>query len=176
MSHTLTFLQLIYYFMVEKVYIIRSVRTPRMKSKLYLFNCFGMLVPYVVVMVLNFVYHISRINQDGKCVIGMERQVLIPLVVFDIGANVWLTLLFLMPLRKLYSYTNDRSSTARTVALRTFIGAAIMLLSVIANLGTLAILDGEEGWVCIMSCNVESMSSMALLLAPVFQIIAFILT
>lgn len=42
-NHSLIKWQIIYYFLVEKVYTIRSVSKPRLKSKLYLFNCFGML-------------------------------------------------------------------------------------------------------------------------------------
>ncbi|THY43633.1 hypothetical protein D6C98_08494, partial [Aureobasidium pullulans] len=34
---------MIYYFLVEKVYIIRTINTPRMKSKLWLFNFFGVI-------------------------------------------------------------------------------------------------------------------------------------
>ncbi|THX67299.1 hypothetical protein D6D05_09892 [Aureobasidium pullulans] len=46
---------MIYYFLVEKVYIIRTINTPRMKSKLWLFNFFGVICPYVVLVILNFV-------------------------------------------------------------------------------------------------------------------------
>lgn len=36
-------------------YIIRSSTVRRMKSKLYLFNMFGMLGGYTVVVILNFI-------------------------------------------------------------------------------------------------------------------------
>lgn len=45
---------------------------------------------YCVVIVLNFVFRIARINQDGLCVIGMERRALLPLIIFDLVVNVCL--------------------------------------------------------------------------------------
>lgn len=36
-------------------YIIRSSAIRRMESKLYLFNMFGMLTGYIVVVILNFI-------------------------------------------------------------------------------------------------------------------------
>ena len=90
---------LIYIFLVEKAYIIRGSTKPRMKDPLYLFNCFGMLLPYGVVAIINFVWRISYINDNGVCIIGMERKALLPLIVFDVIVNVYLTVLFLLPLR-----------------------------------------------------------------------------
>jgi hypothetical protein len=47
--------QFIYLFLVEKAYIIRGSTKPRLKSKLYLFNSFGMVGVYVVVAIVNFI-------------------------------------------------------------------------------------------------------------------------
>ena len=90
---------LIYVFLVEKAYIIRGSTKPRLKDPLYLFNCFGMLLPYCVVAIINFIWRISYINDKGVCIIGMERKALLPLIVFDVIVNVYLTVLFLLPLR-----------------------------------------------------------------------------
>ena len=59
-----------------------------MKTKLYLFNFFGMLVPYMAVIVLNFVFRISYINRQGVCIIGMQKISMMPLIVFDVVVNV----------------------------------------------------------------------------------------
>jgi hypothetical protein len=67
---------MIYYFLVEKVHIIRTASNSRFKSKLWLFNFFGVICrytkrprksqclisflgPYVVLVVLNFVLYVS---------------------------------------------------------------------------------------------------------------------
>jgi hypothetical protein len=123
--------QLIYLFLVEKAvwslllpltlqqaaeydltarsfqFIIRkgAESKPRMKSKLYIFNSFGMLGVYLVVSILNFVLSVfssflgsrcgadegsSRITrlEDGQCIIGMRKIAMIPLITFDILVNV----------------------------------------------------------------------------------------
>lgn len=41
------------------------------------------------------------------------------------------------------------------MATRTFIGSCATLTATVANLGTLAGLDGEAGWVCLMLCNLD---------------------
>ncbi|KAH7016065.1 uncharacterized protein B0I36DRAFT_254931, partial [Microdochium trichocladiopsis] len=152
--------KLIYIFLVEKAYIIRqsSVPTGRLKSKLYIFNLFGMLGIYVVVSILNFIFRITR-QHNGECVIGMQRVAMIPLISFDLLVNVYLTILFLMPLKNLrkvrHIQRNAANERLRTVASRTFIGAVATTISSIVNLSVLMALDGEPGWVCLMCCNVD---------------------
>ncbi|KAF2011651.1 hypothetical protein BU24DRAFT_286310 [Aaosphaeria arxii CBS 175.79] len=146
---------LIYYFLVERAYIIRGSRLSRLKDKLYCFNCFGMLIPYVIVIILNFVWRISYINDDGVCIIGMEKRAMMPLIIFDVVLNVYLTCLFIVPLRKLYSYQHDRNHSLRRMATRSFIGAVATLLSSVVNLTVLMVLKGEPGWICLMCCNAD---------------------
>ncbi|KAI4720632.1 hypothetical protein E4T48_03075 [Aureobasidium sp. EXF-10727] len=102
---------LIYYFLVEKVHIIRTTNSSRLKSKLWLFNFFGVICPYVILVVLNFVFRIAYINEKGVCVIGMKRRALVPLITFDVFLNVYLTSLFLDPLRSEYERTIDPQLT-----------------------------------------------------------------
>ncbi|PQE33221.1 ring finger domain protein [Rutstroemia sp. NJR-2017a WRK4] len=160
--------KLIYYFLVERVYIIRRSSKPRIKDQLYLFNAFGMLVPYCVVIALNFIFRFANYNK-GQCRIGMKRVAMIPLIVY-------LTSLFLIPLKGtrsqvgassrltdagLYSYKHNPASQTRTVALRTFVGSCCTLASSVAlttgsNLTLVMVLKGEPGWICLMCCNVDS--------------------
>jgi hypothetical protein len=79
---------MIFYFLIEKVYIIQRVRVPRLKSPLYLFNCFGMLAPYCVIIVLNFVYRVAYFNEEGMCIIGMQVKSVMPLIISDALINV----------------------------------------------------------------------------------------
>ncbi|KAK0113590.1 hypothetical protein ONS95_013837 [Cadophora gregata] len=155
--------KVIYYFLVEKVYIIRSVSKPRLKSKLYLFNCFGMLLPYIVCVILNFVYRTAYFTPDGTCIIGMEMKAMMPLIIFDAVVNFYLTMLFVLPLRSLYSYKNTPNSALRTIALRSFVGSLATLTSSVVNLTVLMVLKGEEAWICLMCCNADILFSVLVL-------------
>jgi hypothetical protein len=79
---------LLYYFLVEKVFIIRSPWKSRFKDKLYLFNVLGVILPYCILVVLSFIYRIAYINLGDNCIIGIDRNVLFPLVGFEIALNV----------------------------------------------------------------------------------------
>ncbi|KAK4156674.1 hypothetical protein C8A00DRAFT_12430 [Chaetomidium leptoderma] len=154
---------LIYMFLVEKAYIIRSSnKKPRLKSKLYIFNSFGMIGAYCVVVVPNFVLRFARV-ENGECIIGMQRPAMIPLIVFDLLVNVYLTIIFLRPVSGLYSYKHFKrtpgSQRLRTMAMRTFIGCICTLISSIVNLSVLVGLNGEPGWVCLMCCNSDILFS-----------------
>ncbi|KAF4970935.1 hypothetical protein FSARC_2131 [Fusarium sarcochroum] len=153
---------LIYVFLVEKAHVIKSSTTRRRNSKLYLFNMITLLGGYGVVVVLNFIYRIARIV-NGECFIGMKSVSMIPLIAFDAVVNVYLTILFLIPLKNLYSFRNlpktNANSRLRNVAFRTFVGACCTLTSSIVNLTVLMVLDGEPGWVCLMCCNSDVLFS-----------------
>ncbi|PSN62490.1 hypothetical protein BS50DRAFT_120103 [Corynespora cassiicola Philippines] len=146
---------LIYYFLVERAYIIRGSRRPRMQTKLWMFNCLVMLFPYVCVVIMNFVFRIAYINDDGVCIIGMEKIAMMPLIIFDVVVNVYLTLLFIIPLRNLYSYQHGTNRTLRMMAFRSFIGSCVTLTSSVVNLTVLMVLKGEPGWICLMCCNAD---------------------
>lgn len=154
---------LIYMFLVEKAFIIRSgSKRRRMTSKLYLFNSFGMIGVYCVVVVMNFIYRITRV-ENGQCIIGMRKEAMIPLISFDLLVNIYLTLVFLIPLSRTYTWKNfvhtPGSRRLRTVAMRTFVGCVCTLTSSVVNLSVLMALDGEPGWVCLMCCNSDILFS-----------------
>ncbi|KAF8475666.1 hypothetical protein BDZ91DRAFT_188796 [Kalaharituber pfeilii] len=143
---------ILYFFLVEKVWIIRGSRQARMKDMLYLFNSLGMLLPYCIVISLTFVFRRADIS-SGECRIGLRLPANVPLLVFDICINVYLTALFLQPLKQMHSYRGARGKL-RTVARRTFIGSACTLFSTVANLTALLVLKGREpGWICFACCN-----------------------
>ncbi|THX21969.1 hypothetical protein D6D12_09582 [Aureobasidium pullulans] len=115
-------------------------------------SCSG---PYIVLVVLMIVYRIAYMNKKGVCIIGMQRNALIPTIVFDVFLNVWLTTLFLRPLRDCYSYKQQSSSRLRNVVVRTFVGSCATLALSITNLTVIAILDGEPGYICLCLCNLD---------------------
>ncbi|EFQ30368.1 uncharacterized protein GLRG_05512 [Colletotrichum graminicola M1.001] len=89
----------IYLFMVERAHIIRQTRKSRFKSKLYLINSLGV---FVLIVIMNFIFRITHF-EDGICIIGMQTPVILPLISFDAAVNVYLTILFLLPLLSLHS-------------------------------------------------------------------------
>ncbi|THY18887.1 hypothetical protein D6D00_07922 [Aureobasidium pullulans] len=160
---------LLYYFLVEKVFIIRNPWESRLKDKLYLFNVFGVILPYVILVILSFVQRIAYIGKDGKCVIGINKDILFPLTSFEIVLNIYLTFLFLAPLKKLYGGESTQNSQSeskialKTMAMRTFIGSCCTLISTAVNLGVLAGLEGEKGWICLMLCNLDILFAVSVL-------------
>ncbi|KAG9242111.1 hypothetical protein BJ878DRAFT_517192 [Calycina marina] len=154
---------LIYYFLIERAYAIRKTTKPRLKSKLYLFNSLAMLIPYCIVIVLNFYFRFAIYYDDGSCKIGMKKVSMIPLVAFDILINVYLTSLFIIPLRNLYSYKTNPSSQLRTIVLRTFVGSCATLVSSVVNLTVMMVLGGEPGWICLLCCNLDIFFSVLVL-------------
>ncbi|THY48689.1 hypothetical protein D6C99_05383 [Aureobasidium pullulans] len=144
---------LLYYFLVEKCYLIRSAGEPRRQSKLWLFNFFGVISSLSKVDLYRS--RISYMNKEGVCIIGMQRNALVPTIVFDVFLNVWLTTLFLRPLRDCYSYKQQSSSRLRNVVVRTFVGSCATLALSITNLTVIAILDGEPGYICLCLCNLD---------------------
>ncbi|KAK0639313.1 hypothetical protein B0T16DRAFT_463003 [Cercophora newfieldiana] len=155
--------KLIYLFLVEKAFIIRSTcKKPRLRSKLYLFNSFGMIGIYCGVVVLNFLHRVAKL-ENGQCIIGMKKLAMIPLIAFDLLVNIYLTILFLIPLSSLHSFRNMPQTKGnrrlKTVAKRTFIGSICTLVSSIVNLSVLMALGGEPGWVCLMCCNSDILFS-----------------
>ncbi|KAH8879276.1 hypothetical protein GQ53DRAFT_618418, partial [Thozetella sp. PMI_491] len=150
--------KLIYLFLVEKAHIIRANSSHgRLKSKLYVFNSFGMIGIYAIIGVVNFVFRIAK-RENGQCIIGMQRFAMIPLIGFDLLVNVYLTSLFLIPLSSIYTFKNFQNTPAnarlKVMALKTFIGSCCTLISSIVNLSVLMALNGEPGLVCLICCNV----------------------
>lgn len=47
-----------------------------------------MLLPYCVIIVLNFVYRVAYFREDGMCIIGMEVKSVMPLIISDAAINV----------------------------------------------------------------------------------------
>ncbi|KAK9778838.1 hypothetical protein SCAR479_04462 [Seiridium cardinale] len=153
---------LVYFFLVEKAFVVRNGAKPRLQSKLYCFNSFGMLGVYITVSILNFIFRITRL-ENGLCIIGMKKIAMVPLITFDLLVNIYLTILFLIPLRCLYSFKDMPRTPAnirlRTVAMRTFVGALSTTVSSVVNLTVLMALDGEPGWVCLLCCNCDILFS-----------------
>ncbi|KAH8585320.1 hypothetical protein B0O99DRAFT_749119 [Bisporella sp. PMI_857] len=155
--------KLIVMFLMERAYVIRRISKPRMKDRLYLFNFFAIFVPYLVIVILMIVYRISIMSPDGVCMCIVRKDIIVPLIAVDGFVNVYMTALFVTPLRKLYSYQNNHKSLARNVALRTVIGSIFTLVSTIVNLSIIVALKGEAGWICLIACNADILFSVVVI-------------
>ncbi|GAB7350176.1 hypothetical protein MBLNU459_g0839t2 [Dothideomycetes sp. NU459] len=157
---------LIYFFFVEKAHIVIKPWSTRREDKLYLFNMVGMMGPYIGIFVLCFIFRYAYINRDGQCVVGVREKLVFVLTSAELVLNIYLTSLFLIPLRKLHSVRHGSSngnSSLRTIAIRTFVGSCTTLAVTIANVLILGVLHGERGWVCLVVCNVDILVSACVL-------------
>ncbi|KAF1344159.1 hypothetical protein BDV97DRAFT_403106 [Delphinella strobiligena] len=153
---------IMYAFFNEKVRIVRNPTTPRLKDRLYMFNTIVVLGIYVGLVILLFLYRLYMIRA-GRCYIGIKRPVLVPALLFDGFVNVYLTALFIDPIRKLYSYSGNKSNidgsagnpALRNMAVRTMIGSITSLVATVINIITLAALLKENAWVCFLMCNID---------------------
>ncbi|KAI0181371.1 hypothetical protein GGR52DRAFT_32742 [Hypoxylon sp. FL1284] len=118
---------LIYMLLVEKAFIIQRGTRRRLESKMYILNAFGILTIYGILYILSTVYRIARMERD-QCIIGSEKQALVPLIIFEIFVNVYLTSSFLNPLQSMYlgkglTRRPAKPPQLRSMGIRTFVGA-----------------------------------------------------
>jgi hypothetical protein len=85
----------------------------------------------------------------------MQREVIVPLIGYEVLINVYLLCLFILPLRQLYSYKTRANPQLRTIAWRSMWGTVLTLTASAINLTILTILDGEPGWLCLLICNLD---------------------
>ena len=78
---------IIYLFLIERVHIVRGSRRTRLKDKFYIINVAGLL-PYCVIGVLAIVFRVHDFDENGRCLIGVERQTSILVIVYDLLINV----------------------------------------------------------------------------------------
>ncbi|KAI1652201.1 uncharacterized protein F4817DRAFT_363098 [Daldinia loculata] len=155
--------KLIYIFQVEKAFLLQGGTKRRVESKLYIFNLFGVLTIFAVICILTFIYRTAQMNK-GQCIIGMEKQALIPLIALETVANVYIMALLLNPLWNIYSLKGASNAPAnppglRLAAIRTFVGALFTTTSTIVNLIVLMVLNGEPGWIFLACCNADILFS-----------------
>jgi len=51
-----------------------------------------MLLPYCVIIVLNFIYRVAYFDDTGMCIIGMQTKSVMPLIIWDALINVSMVL------------------------------------------------------------------------------------
>lgn len=150
---------MVYLFTLERSHIVRGARTARYKDRLYILSTVLVFGPGLAFMIWSFADHFSRFDEAGNCIIGARREALVPVVVFDAVMNIYISLLFIHPLRKLYTSSPDVNPAFRRMALRTFCASIISIVASAINLAVLTGLDGEYGWACLLSCHLDGEDS-----------------
>ncbi|KAG2215509.1 hypothetical protein INT46_006769 [Mucor plumbeus] len=117
------------------------------------------MMPYIAILTLMLIFHTADLEASGVCIIGLQSVAAIPLIVYDFGINLYMTIFFIRPLLKLgkSNNTNDRKqSRLHEVALRTLVASLVCLLVSFANIFSLQMLNGRErGLVCLTCCTVD---------------------
>ncbi|KAF9563195.1 hypothetical protein CPC08DRAFT_334914 [Agrocybe pediades] len=143
----------VYAFLAEKVHIVwsPSVGERRLESPVYL-TCIVSVSLYCIVMTLMLGGPIHEIRDNGACVIGLKSIASIPLLVYDLYINIFLTGMFLFPLVR----SRVMSSGIRRLAVRTCIAAFFALTTSTVNVVVLIVLDGRElAWVNLGACGAD---------------------
>ncbi|CAO3598520.1 unnamed protein product [Absidia cylindrospora] len=150
---------LMYCWLIEKVWVVNAGRTSRWQTKSYRFHVL-LLTPYVAIFSLMIIFHNAWLEYDGLCTIGLKPIASIPLIAYDFIFNMYMTILFVLPLMKIGNDTNMdwKQSRLHEVASKTMIASVVCLFASFANVAALAILNGtERGVVCLTCCFVDVM-------------------
>ncbi|KAL7326267.1 hypothetical protein PS15p_208630 [Mucor circinelloides] len=143
--------------LIEKVYVVSSIRETRWRSRAYRFHLCLML-PYIAIFTLMLVFHVSEIDASGTCIIGLQSVASLPLLIYDFLINFYMTIFFVRPLMKLGAGVKVgwRASRLNEVALRTMVASVVCLVASFANVLALVLFNGRErGLVCLTCCTVD---------------------
>ncbi|KAL0078495.1 hypothetical protein J3Q64DRAFT_1766683 [Phycomyces blakesleeanus] len=146
-----------YWWLIEKVWVVSSVRQSRWRTPIYRFHCL-LLTPYAGIFSLMIVFHIAELKDTGECIIGLETYASVPLMLYDFLINFYMTILFVKPLWKSSkTLTIDwKMSRLHEVAERTMVASIVCLFASLANLVLLLVFHGRErGLFCLSCCTVD---------------------
>lgn len=174
---------ILYLFLIERIHIVRSRRYTRLTDNWYMANIAILVLGFGSIAILSFLFPVAELS-DGKCRIGLPFKITLPLLIYDVTINIYLTghfLYFSRPgivpdiLRRL-PFTirssdtrhttlgfprrpeDGRQDNLRKLAKRTLNGMCIMLLATTINLSILFYMSGrEEEWMCFMFCTLDGM-------------------
>ncbi|KAI9349346.1 hypothetical protein BD770DRAFT_326996 [Pilaira anomala] len=147
---------IIYAWLIEKVWVVSASREPRWKTKSYQLHMI-LITPYIGILALMFTFHITEIEENGVCIIGLRPAASIPLLIYDFVFNTYMTILFIKPLMHTESKRLGwKTSKLHQVARRTLVASVVALLVSFANILTLTVLGGRErGVLCLTCCTVD---------------------
>jgi len=173
---------IIYFFLVERIHVVRSRRYTRLTDHWYMANIATVVLGFGSIAVLSFIFPVAEFA-EGKCHIGLPFKITLPLLIYDITINLYLTSHFLYFVRPgmLGDVTQNirsafgkkpadgdkppgrsmrletrRQHNLRKLAKRTLYGMCVMLLATTINLVILFYMSGhEQEWMCFMFCTLD---------------------
>ncbi|KAK5046823.1 hypothetical protein LTR84_007177 [Exophiala bonariae] len=175
---------ILYLFLIERIHIVRSRRYTRLTDNWYVVNIAILVLGFGSIAVLSFIFPVAELS-DGQCRIGLPFKITLPLLIYDITINLYLTGHFLhfsrpglasATFRRLpfvpttpvssdvtYSHVtrleDGGQDNLRNLAKRTLRGMCIMLLATTINLSILFYMSGrEQEWMCFMFCTLDGMN------------------
>src|SRR6201996_9277833 len=81
---------IIYFFLVERIHVVRSRRCSRLADRWYLANLATVVLGFGSIAILSFIFPVANFS-DHTCHIGLPSKITLPLLVYDITINVYLT-------------------------------------------------------------------------------------
>jgi hypothetical protein len=170
-----------YLFLVERVHVVRRKRYSRRTNRWYIINLAIIALGFGSIAVFSFMDPVAELSPvDGKCRIGLPFKITLPLLIYDVCINVYLTAHFVYfarphvnkwPPRAIFNRGAEpkydtttapklkpktKESTLERLARRTLKGMCVMLLGTIINLAILFHMRGrEQEWMCFMFCTID---------------------
>src|SRR5271156_5336671 len=87
---------IMYLFLIERAHVVRCRQYVRRSDRWYLVNTAIVALGFGTIAILSFIFPVAEFSTvDGKCRIGLPFKITLPLLIYDISINVYLTLHFL---------------------------------------------------------------------------------
>src|SRR6266511_198376 len=81
-----------YLFLVERIHVVRCRRYSRSNDRWYIVNLAIVALGFGSIAVLSFIYPEADLSPaDGKCRIGLPFKITMPLLIYDVAINCYLT-------------------------------------------------------------------------------------
>ncbi|ORZ02840.1 hypothetical protein BCR43DRAFT_431467 [Syncephalastrum racemosum] len=146
-----------YLWLIERVHLVSTstLHLRRIESWQYRFHIV-LLFPYVAIAALMLTFRNIIILPNGQCLIGLKLPASGPLIVYDFCFNLYLTVLFVIPLIRVSR--RSRAEWTRTrlynLSIRSLIASVVCLTVSFANVLVNVITNGEErGLMCLTMCT-----------------------
>ncbi|KAG2218730.1 hypothetical protein INT45_006882 [Circinella minor] len=147
----------IYAWLIERVHMVTAVKTVRLKTCQYKFHIV-LLCPYVLIFILMVTYRNIYLEDDGKCIIGLQPVASVPLLIYDFIFNLYLTWLFMAPLMNVgrNTRTDWKSTKLYRLARKTLVASLVCLMISFLNVLVVVLTTGHErGLVCLTMCTLD---------------------
>ncbi|CAO3633422.1 unnamed protein product [Cunninghamella echinulata] len=148
---------LIYLWLVERVWLVKTEHITRWKSKTYRFLIF-IVIPYVIgYFFFVFYYFQIYLTPDGQCYLVLDLVTAVYTIVYDSAINLILSMIFVHAIFKItkHKITINRVSNLERLAYRSLIASVIALIASFANLLVFTIVYAERGTICYLICDLD---------------------